>query len=100
MVEALVRLPPSRRQEMIAALETVVAAMGVADQAASMFFEEEGESASSRNGVAHSHNGNGVAHSHNGNGLAHSHNGNGLAHSHNGNGAAHASEVDRGAPAP
>jgi DNA-binding MarR family transcriptional regulator len=122
MVEALVRLSTSRRQEMIAGLETVVAAMGVADQAASMFFEEEGETPSqgnraahahngngaphahNGNGVAHAHNGNGngngAAHAHNGNGVAHAHNGNGVAHAQNGNGAAHPSEVDRGAPAP
>jgi DNA-binding MarR family transcriptional regulator len=96
MVEALVRLPPSRRQEMIVGLETVVAAMGVADQAASMFFEEEGETSHSRhtNGNGAHTNGNG-AHT-NGNG-AHT-NGNG-AHA-NGNGAVHPPEVDRGARAP
>jgi DNA-binding MarR family transcriptional regulator len=97
MVEALVRLPPNRRLEMIAGLETVVAAMGVADQAASMFFEEEGETAS------HAHtNGNGASIHTNGNGASIHTNGNGASIHTNGNGASHAleHEGERAARAP
>jgi len=43
MLEGIAQLPPARRRELIAGLEVVVTALGVADQAASMFFEEEGE---------------------------------------------------------
>jgi DNA-binding MarR family transcriptional regulator len=43
MLDGLCKLQPGRRRELIAGLEAIVAALGVADQAASMFFEEEGE---------------------------------------------------------
>jgi DNA-binding MarR family transcriptional regulator len=43
MVDGVAALSPARRREMIAGLEAIVAALGVEDEAASMFFEEEGE---------------------------------------------------------
>lgn len=47
MLDGIAKLPPTRRHELIAGLEAIVAALGVTDQAASMFFEEEGESGAS-----------------------------------------------------
>jgi DNA-binding MarR family transcriptional regulator len=41
MLAGLSRLPPSRRREMIAGLEAIVAELGMEDQEAPMFFEEE-----------------------------------------------------------
>ncbi len=43
MIAGIGGLSPERRREMVAGLEAIVAALGVADEAASMFFEEEGE---------------------------------------------------------
>jgi DNA-binding MarR family transcriptional regulator len=44
MLDSIAKLPHTRRRELIGGLEAIVAALGVTDQAASMFFEEEGES--------------------------------------------------------
>jgi len=43
MIRALAEMAPSRRRELVAGLSAVVASLGATDQAASMFFEEEGE---------------------------------------------------------
>jgi len=43
MVDGVAGLPAARRREMIAGLEAIVASLGVEDQAASMFFEDDGE---------------------------------------------------------
>ena len=51
MLEALSQLPPSRRRETILGLEAVVAELGMEDQDASMFFEEDQESAGRGNGA-------------------------------------------------
>ncbi len=45
MLAGIAQLEPTRRRELIAGLEAIVAALGVTDDAASMFFEEEGEGA-------------------------------------------------------
>jgi DNA-binding MarR family transcriptional regulator len=44
MIDALTNLPPARRRELIAGLEALVEALGMAGEAAAMFFEEEGDS--------------------------------------------------------
>lgn len=41
MIAALSSMPVERRRELVAGLETIVSALGVADHMASMFFEEE-----------------------------------------------------------
>ena len=46
MIDALSRLPPGRRRELVSGLEAIVAAMGMENEEASMFFEEETENAS------------------------------------------------------
>src|SRR5262249_33743640 len=43
MLGAISQLSPATRREMIAGLTAIVAELGMADQDASMFFEEEGE---------------------------------------------------------
>jgi DNA-binding MarR family transcriptional regulator len=43
MLEGLARLAPARRRELVAGLEAIVATLGVQDQAAPMFFEEDAE---------------------------------------------------------
>jgi len=43
MLTALAQMGLERRRELVGGLEEMVAALGVADQDASMFFEEEGE---------------------------------------------------------
>jgi DNA-binding MarR family transcriptional regulator len=43
MIAGIGALTLERRRELVAGLESIVAALGVADDAASMFFEEEGE---------------------------------------------------------
>jgi DNA-binding MarR family transcriptional regulator len=43
MLNALAQMDPVRRRELVAGLEEIVAALGVAGEAASMFFEEDGE---------------------------------------------------------
>ena len=40
MLAAIANLPPARRRELVAGLEAIVGALGVADQEAPMFFEE------------------------------------------------------------
>ena len=42
MIEGLAKLPPARRRELIAGLEAVVEAIGVAGETAGMFFEDDG----------------------------------------------------------
>ena len=44
MISALAEMAPARRRELCAGLSAIVASLGASDQAASMFFEEEGES--------------------------------------------------------
>jgi DNA-binding MarR family transcriptional regulator len=43
MIEGLAKLRPARRRELIAGLEAVVEAMGVAGETAGMFFEDDGD---------------------------------------------------------
>jgi DNA-binding MarR family transcriptional regulator len=45
MVGALTEMPPPRRRELVAGLEEIVTALGVAEDAATMFFEDEQEPA-------------------------------------------------------
>jgi hypothetical protein len=43
MIAALGAMEPGRRRELLAGLEEIVAALGEADEAASMMFEDEGD---------------------------------------------------------
>lgn len=43
MLSALADMKPERRRELVAGLEEIVGALGIAGEAVSMFFEEEGE---------------------------------------------------------
>lgn len=45
MLSALARMAPARRRELVAGLGEIASALGMADQLASMFFEEEGDHA-------------------------------------------------------
>jgi DNA-binding MarR family transcriptional regulator len=51
LIEALTGMSPERRRELVAGLDDLVNALGLADQSASMFFEEEGERSEDGKGV-------------------------------------------------